>query len=89
MLVHINVILWYSLVSIVYGIVGILGFQIVPRKYRGYNWSKKYKRTQGVGWLLVDDPWLVFIMEKDLFSINIGTGLTCIILFVLAMKCNS
>ena len=76
--VSVNVILIMSAFWVIYGIAGILGFQVIRSEYRGHDWTKTYVRLLGASWLL-----LVF---KFLFRpADIGTGLLCIILLALAM----
>lgn len=73
-----NVILIMSAFWVIYGIAGILGFQIIRSEYRGHRWTKTYVRLLGV-------PWLLFDRIAVYTAANIGTGLLCIILLALAM----
>ena len=51
-----NVILIMSAFWVIYGIAGILGFQIIRSEYRGHRWTKTYVRLLGVSWLLLGVP---------------------------------
>ena len=75
-----NVILIMSAFWVIYGIAGILGFQIIRSEYRGHRWTKTYVRLLGVSWLLLGVPWLLFDRIAVYTAANIGTGLLCIIL---------
>ena len=70
--VSVNVILIMSAFWVIYGIAGILGFQVIRSEYRGHDWTKTYVRLLGASWLVHT-------------AANIGTGLLCIILLALAM----
>lgn len=80
-----DIILIMSLFWTIYGIAGILGFQIISDKYRGHDWTKNYIRSQGISWLLLGIPWLAFDRVMVHTSANIGTDLLCIILLALAI----
>ena len=54
----------------VYGVLGLLGVQVIPSEYRGKPWTKSYIRRRGISWVIVGIPWLVFYlivrdMEKN------------------------
>jgi len=74
----VNVILIMSAFWVIYGIAGILGFQVIRSEYRGHDWTKTYVRLLGASWLMFDR-----IAVHT--AANIGTGLLCIILLALAM----
>lgn len=81
-----NVILIMSAFWVIYGIAGILGFQIIRSEYRGHRWTKTYVRLLGASWLLLlGVPWLLFDRIAVHTAANIRTGLLCIILLALAM----
>ena len=73
-----NVILIMSAFWVIYGIAGILGFQVIRSEYKGHDWTKAYVRLLGVSWLLFDR---IAVHTAT----NIGTDLLCIILLALAM----
>ena len=90
--VSVNVILIMSAFWVIYGIAGILGFQVIRSEYKGHRWTKTYVRLLGVSWLLLGVswlllgvPWLLFDRIAVYTATNIGTCLLCIILLALAM----
>lgn len=54
-----KVVLWLSLFYIGYGIAGLLGFQVIPDRCKGKEWTKHYVRCRGISWLLIGIPWLI------------------------------
>lgn len=42
-----------------YGIAGLLGFQIINGAYRHHSWTASYIRRRGISWLMIGIPWLV------------------------------
>lgn len=75
-------ILYLSIFWIAYGIVGLLGFQIIPPKFKGHRWTKDYIRCQGKGWLVLGIPWLV--LSLVLPDTSIGVGITMLIMIAAA-----
>ena len=53
-----RILLVMSLVWILYGIAGLLGFQNIPKTHKGRSWTKRFKRERGISWLLLGCPWL-------------------------------
>jgi len=53
----------------IYGILGLVGIQHIPKKFRNKEWTKQYKFHQGISWLLISIPWLLlyFIDRKMMF----------------------
>ena len=80
-----DVILMLSTFWVIYGIAGILGFQVIRSEYKGHDWTKTYVRLLGVSWLMLGVPWLLFDRIAVDTAANIGTGLRCIILLALAV----
>ncbi|WP_418632339.1 hypothetical protein [Ruthenibacterium lactatiformans] len=82
-----NVILVMSLFWIGYGIVGLIGFQNIPEKYKGHSWTKDYIRKQGITWIILGLPWFGFYLVRTfpLSEINISTGNTVVILIMLSI----
>ena len=82
-----GVILVLSIFWIGYGIVGLIGFQNIPAKYKGHSWTKDYIRKQGVTWLVLGLPWLGFYVARTFFlaEANISTGMAIVILLLLAV----
>ena len=71
-----NGLLFMSIFWIGYGILGLLGIQNIPSKYKGHSWTKGYIRKQGITWLLVGVPWLAFFLVCKFLipEVNIGLG---------------
>ena len=82
-----KVLLWLSVFWIIYGITGILGFQIIPEKYKGHSWTKDYIRNQGVTWLILGLPWFGFYLVRTFLlpDTNISTGIAVVILTILSV----
>lgn len=84
---RIGSILFSGVFCIVYGLAGLLGFQVIPEKYKGKGWTKKYIRFSGTSWLLLGIPWLILYLvlrgkELDALSVIIllvACGLPCLI----------
>ena len=72
-----------SVIWIVYGIAGLLGFQRMPPDFYGRSWVKEYKRASGIGWLMLGVPWLIAGLVFERVALN-GT-LRIVILAVLAL----
>lgn len=45
---------------LLYGIVGLFGFQKIPEAHRDRPWTKSYIRWQAVSWVLTALPLLVY-----------------------------
>ena len=80
-----NLVLPLSILWTIYGIAGILGFQKVPPEYQGHSWTKKYSQEQGLSFLALGAPWLIFDRALALFSINMNPILRVSILVALAI----
>lgn len=81
-----QVLLFMSIFWIIYGIAGILGFQHIHPKYKGYSWTKEYIRCQGVTWLMLGVPLLAFerIIAYFFADTHISFGVIIVIYLVLA-----
>ena len=55
-----TVVLCLSVFWIIYGMLGILGIQNIPEKYKDSDFEKEYKQYKGIGWLLLGIPMFVF-----------------------------
>ena len=51
------------------GIACFLGFQHIPSKYKGHNWTNDYVRCNGISWLMLGIPSLAFCLVK-IFCLN-------------------
>ena len=83
--VSVSVILRMSDFWVIYGIAGILGFQVIRSEYKGHDWTKAYVRLLGASWLMLGVPWLLYDRIAERTATNIGAGILCIILLALAM----
>ncbi len=80
-----DIILIMSLFWTTYGIFGVLGFQKISPRYRGHSWTKDYIRRQGISWLLLGIPWLVFNRAAIRFHADIAAGPQFLTLLALAI----
>lgn len=81
-----NVLLFMSVFWILYGIVGLLGFQNIPAKYKGHSWTKDYIHSQGLNWLILGLPWFRFYLVRTFLLAEIDTtGMSVIILLLLSI----
>ena len=55
-----NVLLYFGIFWTLYGLAGLLGWQRINNKYKGYDWTKKYIRCLGISWLMLGIPCLIF-----------------------------
>lgn len=55
-----NVLLYLGIFWTIYGLAGLLGWQRINNKYKGYDWTKKYIRCLGISWLMLGIPCLIF-----------------------------
>lgn len=71
-----NIIFVMSIFWIIYGIAGILGFQVIPKKFKEKDWTKSYIRKQGLSWIILGAPWLILYLiindkTMDIFAATI------------------
>ena len=83
-----DVILMLSTFWVIYGIAGILGFQIIRSEYRGHRWTKTYVRLLGVSWLLLgvrSDSGVYGCEYRDRFTLHhfacAGHAVHCVYVF--------
>ena len=57
-----KVLLFMSVFWTLYGIVGLFGYQNIPKKFKGYSWTKEYIRLQGITWLMLGVPLLMLYL---------------------------
>ena len=60
MVIYMNVLLYLGIFWTLYGLAGLLGWQRINNKYKGYDWTKKYIRCLGISWLMLGIPCLIF-----------------------------
>ena len=57
-----NILLFMSVFWTLYGIAGLFGYQNIPKKFKGYSWTKEYIRLQGITWLMLGVPLLMLYL---------------------------
>ena len=76
-----NVVLLLGVFWTIYGLIGVIGFQVVPKRYRHKSWTRKYARLRGAGWIMIGVPWVL------IYGMAVGLSLprfVMVLLFVLA-----
>ena len=69
-----------------YGIAGLFGYQNIPKKFKGYSWTKEYIRLQGITWLMLGVPLLMlyFVVHYFIPEENLNAELLVFSMLVLA-----
>ena len=80
-----NLVLLLSVIWTLYGIAGVLGIQKIPPEYQNRSWSKNYSREQGISFLMLGLPWLIFDRVLAMFSLELNPILRVSIIIVLAI----
>ncbi len=62
-----NILLFMSVFWTLYGIAGLFGIQNIPKKFKGYSWTKEYIHLQGITWLMLGIPLLILYLIVKLF----------------------
>lgn len=65
-----NIILFMGIFWSIYGLLGLFGVQVIPQKFKGKSWTKKYIRSCGLSWVLLGIPWLVAYLIIRNMDIN-------------------
>lgn len=62
----------------VYGILGILGIQNIPEKYKYKSWTPDYIRMNGIGMVIFGVSWFIlgFVLKAFPLPLLQGFGLT-------------
>ena len=81
-----KVLLFMSVFWTLYGIAGLFGYQNIPKKFKGYSWTKEYIRLQGITWLMLGVPLLMLylIVNHLIPEENLNAELLVLSMFVLA-----
>ena len=76
-----NIILFFGVFWTLYGILGILGIQRIHNKYKNKPWTKQYKKSVGISWIILGVPWIILglIVKNIDLSIGIKYGLIILI----------
>ena len=82
-----KVLLFMSAFWTLYGIAGLLGYQNIPKKFKGYSWTKDYILLQGITWLMLGVPLLILYIVVMCFipETEINAELLVISMLVLAI----
>ena len=81
-----KVLLFMSAFWTLYGIAGLLGYQNIPKKFKGYSWTREYIRLQGITWLMLGVPLLMlyFVVHYFIPEENLNAELLVFSMLVLA-----
>ena len=81
-----KVLLFMSVFWTLYGIAGLFGYQNIPKKFKGYSWTKEYIRLQGITWLMLGVPLLMlyFVVHYFIPEENLNAELLVFSMLVLA-----
>lgn len=66
-----------------YGIAGILGFQVIKKEYRNHDWTKKYIRYRGMTWLIFG------ILLLILYQLTHGRDINKLVMCFLVLLCGA
>ena len=82
-----KVLLFMSVFWTLYGVAGLLGYQNIPKKFKGYSWTKEYIRLQGITWLMLGVPLLMLYLIVKYFipETNLNAELLVLSMLVLAI----
>ena len=81
-----KVLLFMSVFWTLYGIAGLFGYQNIPKKLKGYSWTKEYIRLQGITWPMLGVPLLMlyFVVHYFIPEENLNAELLVFSMLVLA-----
>ena len=81
-----KVLLFMSVFWTLYGIAGLFGYQNIPKKFKGYSWTREYIRLQGITWLMLGVPLLMlyFVVHYFIPEENLNAELLVFSMLVLA-----
>ncbi len=75
-----DVTLFLSIIWVINGIAGLLGYQNIPEKFKGYSWTVQYKQMTGISWLILAIPSIVSNLLIRIFTWSHYINLITIIL---------
>ena len=79
------VLLFMSVFWTIYGIVGLFGYQRIPKNFHGYSWTKQYIRMNGISWLMMGVPLLALYAVVKIFFEEASLSaplITCIVMLL-------
>ena len=68
---------------IVYGILGILGIQNIPERYRYKSWTPDYMRANGIGMVIFGVSWVILGIVLKLRPLPLLPGFSLAVVFAL------
>lgn len=68
---------------IVYGILGILGIQNIPERYRYKSWTPDYMRANGIGMVILGVSWVILGIVLKLRPLPLLPGFGLAVVFAL------
>ena len=68
---------------IVYGILGILGIQKIPEKYKYKSWTPDYTRMNGIGFVVFGISWFILGIVLKVHPLPLLPGFGLAVLFSL------
>ena len=72
-----------SIFWIGYGILGILGIQNIPERYRYRSWTSDYIRANGIGLVIFGISWFILGIVLTLYPLPLLQGFGLAVLFSL------
>lgn len=63
-------VLTFSVFCLVYGVAGLFGFQKIPEKYKGHDWTKEYARHCGISFIILGVMWFAVYLLSSYKDIN-------------------
>ena len=61
-MIQMSVVLGLGIFWTLYGMTGVLGFQVIDEKHKNHDWTKKYICFRGISWLMIGSPWLILYL---------------------------
>ena len=68
---------------IVYGILGILGIQNIPERYKYRSWTPDYMRANGIGMVILGVSWVILGIVLKLRPMPVLPGFGLAVVFSL------
>ena len=72
-----------SILYICFGISGLFGKMIIPKKFKGHEWTKDYVKRTGVSYLLLGFPWLILCFAFSQYDFGYDRSILFIVLLAL------
>ena len=75
-----EVILGLGIFWTLYGIAGMLGFQVINEKYRNHDWTANYIHSCGISWLILGIPELILYLLA--YGKDISRPVMCLLILL-------